>query len=656
MAYGGFTGKILRVNLSDGSMKNLDTFDYVPDFIGGVALAYRLVWDEIIETTTEWSPENPLIFTTGPCAATPIPSAGRANVVGLSPQSYPIPYLCTSGFGGEFGPKMKLAGYDAIVITGKSPSPVYLYVSTDGVEIMDGAQIWGTGNYNAQDWLANKHGQDVAIAAIGQAGENRVRWAAIESRTENGAGQGGFGALMGDKKLKAVVVKPGNTRIPVANPEKMIEVINRLNKEMSPTGQDKVALIRDRGSYTTRRQSCPWSSCTGGIAGCLPTMYNRVPLENGIGTVSGVEYCCPGVPTNIMESMPSEVRSELRRLEGQLGLNHWETQLGMNFWMLNEYRRGRLNRILGEAVPGDGTNMKLTPDFVKKFDLAVAFRQGEGDIWAEGTTRAANAFGMEDEVWKTHKHGYGPHWDGRYLQFVRSPVWVVSALTWATHGRDAFNHQHGYPERYPPFVKEWATREGATSGWGTPQIPYAQICELGAQIYGAEHANSGWDDSSYQYTDKEYVGLWHECRGMIKDSVPMCDRQFPLLYDSTTTPATVGWTDAETQAYNAIVGTEWTLDDMHKACMRAQSLLRSIWTIQGRTRANDESVIPYFTQPDAWPNDAGPSVIDPGEFRALLSRYYALHGWSDQGIPTKATLDQYGLGYVANELQRLGKI
>ena len=656
MKYGGFTGKILRIDLSDGGISYLDTFDYVPEFIGGAAMAYRLIWDEINENTNEWSPENPLIFTTGPCAGTPIPSAGRAQVVGLAPQSYPIPYLCTSGFGGDFAPKMKMAGYDTIIITGKSPSPVYLYISDTKIEIIDASLIWGTGNYNTQDWLASKHGQDVAIAAIGQAGENRVRWAAIESRTENGAGQGGFGAVMGDKKLKAIVIKPGNFKIPIANPEKMIEVVNRLNREMSPSGQAKVALLADRGKYTTRRQSCAWTACTGGVSGCLPTMYNRVPLTNGIGTISGVSYCASGAPTNIMAKVPNEAVLELQRLEGQFGLNHWEIQLGMNFWMLNEYRRGRLTKILDEKIPGDGENMQLTPDFVKKFYRAVSFREGEGDIWAEGTPRAANALGMDDEIWKTHKHGYGPHWDGRYLHFVRNPVWVVSALTWATHGRDAFNHQHGYPERYPTFVKEWATREGAKSHWGTPLIPYAQICELGAEIYGAEHANSGWDDPKYQYTDKEYVGLWHECCGMLKDSVPMCDRQFPLLYDSTTSPPTVGWVDSETQAYNAVVGTYWTLEDMHKACMKVQSLLRSVWIIQGRKREHDESIIPYFTQPDTWPDDTGPAVIDPPQFQQLLTRYYLLHGWNEQGIPTKETLENYGLNSVASKLQQLGKL
>lgn len=136
----------------------------------------------------------------------------------------------------------------------------------------------------------------------------------------------------------------------------------------------------------------------------------------------------------------------------------------------------------------------------------------------------------------------------------------------------------------------------------------------------------------------------------------MCDRQFPLLYDTLGDEPKVGWISSETDAYNAVVGTDWTLWDMHDACKKVQTLLRSIWIMQGRTRDHDESVIPYFTQPDAWPDDPSPSVIDADQFRAALDRYYALHGWDAQANPTRATLEGYGLKFVADKLASLGKL
>ena len=126
---GGYVGKILRVDLTTGTVSKLNTMNYVPQFIGGIGLGYKLLWDEIKEGTTEWSPENVVIFTSGPCCGTPVPTSGRAEVIGLAPQGYPIPWAAVSGFGGDFGPKMKFAGYDAIIITGKATSPKYLLVS-----------------------------------------------------------------------------------------------------------------------------------------------------------------------------------------------------------------------------------------------------------------------------------------------------------------------------------------------------------------------------------------------------------------------------------------------------------------------------------------------------------------------------------------------
>jgi len=659
MAYGGYVGRILRVDLSTGSMSTLDTSDYAPDYIGGMGMSYKILWDEINENTTEWSPENPLIFSAGPCCGTPIPSAGRAEVVGLAPQGYPHPWSAPSGFGGDFGPKMKYAGYDAIIITGKSEKPVYLYVTDQKAELIDAETVWGMNVFPAQDYFAKEHGDDVAAATIGPAGENRCRWAAIVSRTENGAGQGGFGALMGDKKIKGVVVKPGTVKVPVANPEEMMRVVNMLNQEMSPTGQARVALSTDSGSYTKRRQSCAWGGCTGGVASCLPSYYSKVPQVSGSGNISGVAYCASGCPGAIMRKSSFEEQFEIKKLEEQLGLNHWESQLGMDFFIRNCFEAGKLTKMMGETIPTDENgNMALEPEFVIRWYKAIANREGEGDAWAEGATRAANILGLEDQVWKTHKHGYGPHWDGRYLHLIHSPVWIVSALAWATKSRDPFNHQHGYPERYPSFVKEWANTPESTSMWGTPTIPYTEICELGAQIYGAEHANSGWDNPSLAYTDKEYVGLWHEYRSIIKDSVPMCDRQFPLLYDTISTPAKVGVIDAETQAFNAVVGTDWTLDEMHQHCEKVANICRAIQVRQGRTRKDhDESVIPYFSQDDAWPDELPPSSMEPPKFLALMDRFYTLRGWDvTTGWPKRAKLEEIGLKNIADELDSIGKL
>jgi len=677
MKYGGYVGKILRVDLSTGKISTLDTGRYVPDCIGGIALGYQLLWDEVNEKTTEWSPENALIFATGPCTGTPAPTAGRAEVIGIAPQGYPIPWAAQSGFGGDFGPKLKWAGYDAIVIVGKAASPKYLYISDEKVEIRDGKFLWGMSTFTTQDTLARKHGDDVSVACIGPAGENRVRWSVILSRDENAAGQGGFGALMGDKKLKAIVVKPGRTKVRVADPAQLIEDMVRISYEISPAGQHELPIVEDKDRFGVRHASCAFSCCTAGAQPLydLPRYYSKVPRKyTGVGSVSGTCYCVGTVSAWLLDNDFSQVERmvEFNKLCDELGLNVWEMFAGMGWFMQNAYHAGRLTKLLGEPIklnpkgpavyPKTDRSVGMTPEFAVKFIRAVAYREGEGDIWAEGTPRAAEKLGLADLTWKTHKHGYAPHWDGRYLQHVHSPVWIVSALGWATQGRDPYNQQHGYVERYTSHITEWAPfgegkgQPGFPSWFGDETISYREACEAGAKIYGARYANEGWDKPELAYVDKEYVATWHERRAIMKSSIPVCDRQFPLLFDAKK-PNKIGDIEAEVRLFNAVVGTNWSLDDMHKACERAFNVVRALHVRQGRTRAHDESVIPYFTQPANYPDEPGSQVIDIPRFKKLLDNYYKLHGWDPTtGWPTKAKLEECGLGNIARELARLGKL
>ena len=360
--YGGYVGKILRVDLSTGSMTELDTENYVPDYIGGIGLGYKLLWDETNENTTEWSPESALIFASGPLGGTPVPSSGRAEVIGIAPQGYPKPWASPSGMGGDFAPKMKWAGYDAIVITGKADSPKYLYIGEDGAQLLDGQFLWGMTTYTAHNALYAKHGNDVAVAAIGPAGENLVRWSIIQSKTKNAAGQGGLGAVMGDKKLKAIVIKPGTHKIPIAKPEKLIEEVVRVSAELSPAGQNRVPLFRDFDRYKTKLQACDYSACTGGPTLCQPTpqgctsqptYFNKIPVKfTGEGSISGAFYCASACAPMLCDADwgNTEKNFEIAYLMNELGLNHFEAFIALPPFFMNCYNAGKLTKLLGEEV------------------------------------------------------------------------------------------------------------------------------------------------------------------------------------------------------------------------------------------------------------------------------------------------------------------
>ena len=202
----GWTGKILRINLSSGETSTIDTMKYVPDFIGGVGIASRIAWEELSPGVDAFDPENLLFIMVGPLTGTLASGAGRVEVLGIAPQQHP-PILSRSGMGGHWGAELKYAGYDGVIVEGKAENPVYVWIDDGQVEILDASSLWGRGTYGITTALRAIHGKRTRVISCGQAGERLSRIAVIQTETGNAAGQGGYGAVMGSKNLKAIAVR-----------------------------------------------------------------------------------------------------------------------------------------------------------------------------------------------------------------------------------------------------------------------------------------------------------------------------------------------------------------------------------------------------------------------------------------------------------------
>ncbi len=168
---GGWAGKLLRVDLCSGKIWTEPSAGYGEKYIGGRGLAARIAWDEIPAGTKPFDPENRIIFAAGPLTGTSAPNSGRATVCSLSPQAYPYEWFTYSSFGGYWGPTLKYAGYDAVVVQGCAERPVYLWVNDGKVELRDASDLWGQGVYATQETLLRRHGKDVRVLVIGQAGK-----------------------------------------------------------------------------------------------------------------------------------------------------------------------------------------------------------------------------------------------------------------------------------------------------------------------------------------------------------------------------------------------------------------------------------------------------------------------------------------------------
>lgn len=220
----GWIGKILRIDLTTG---NRFVEDLSPDlcrsFIGGRGAGLKMLVDEVDPRIDPLSPQNKLIFATGPLTGTGVPAGGRFVVVSKSPLSNCIANPCCGGY---FGPNLKYAGYDFLILEGRAPSPVYLYIRDDRVELRDAEHLWGKWSTDTEEALRNEMGEadaldewqlrDLSVVCIGPAGENRVRFACIMADGGRAAGRSGLGAVMGSKNLKAIAVS-GTGQVDVAD-------------------------------------------------------------------------------------------------------------------------------------------------------------------------------------------------------------------------------------------------------------------------------------------------------------------------------------------------------------------------------------------------------------------------------------------------------
>lgn len=223
--------KVLRVNLSDGSHQiEALNMEWAQQYMGERGLATKYLWESMDPSADAMSPENVLIFATGPLTGTMASTSGRYAVITKGPLTGAI---ACSNSGGKFGAELKYCGFDLLILHGKSPHPVYLLLEDDHLQILPADQIWGTTVWDTESWIKAKH-QDpqLKVASIGVAGEKGVRYACIVNDLHRAAGRSGVGAVMGSKQLKAIACR-GTTGVTVREPQRFMDEVYRIHAQMS---------------------------------------------------------------------------------------------------------------------------------------------------------------------------------------------------------------------------------------------------------------------------------------------------------------------------------------------------------------------------------------------------------------------------------------
>lgn len=650
---GGYTGRMLRVNL-DASRVSVEETPDPTVWLGPRGWNALIGWNEVQPGVGPFDPENRIVFSAGPLVGTCAPTSGRVVVSSLMPRGYPQPMWASATMGGYWGAELKYAGYDGIIIQGRASAPVYLLIEDDRVSLEDASDLWGKGLYGTQQALKGRHGAHHQVAAIGPAGENRVRFATIGHRLKNVVGNGGFGGVLGAKNLKAIAVR-GTGGVALADAAGFVAAVQRVwwlaRGGISCIGQIDVGypvvacthacsvrcgarvhpIVDHYGSGATLRMStCVDSSWVGGSH---PAYHGR--------SLRGEEVYIPR-PTGL----------------GAMGANvgNLVEDLGMTTWIYDTFSRyfGGLREMGIHEVAGETLAID-DPEWWRGWVTRIAYRQGLGDDYAEGLARfyEKHPVGpryLADLIEDAGSRGHGWHREGRAMEPHPSPFWEYSALLYAVSTRDV-----------TPSTHDFFFLNGL---YGYPQAPKdpseipARLKELAEILYGS--AEAVYPGDAYI----EHVTAFHQHRAVIKDSMAVCDWVFPLTRRTFDTReemerelaaekgSILGDLGAEAAMYRPCTGIDLDIGTMERPIAeRIVNLERCIDVRNcGRNRAIDEAVIPHYQWPEK--TDGTHLSADASEFRALLDRYYDLRGWDRKtGWPTPERLRALGLEDAAAQLR-----
>ncbi len=607
---GGWTGKLLRVDLTSGncSVEEIPQ-EWLREYIGGRGLGARYLYEEMDPTADALSPENKLIFATGPLTGTPVPCGARYMVVTKGALTGAI---TTSNSGGHWGPELKFAGYDLLIFEGRAPKPSYLFIYDDRVEVRDAASYWGRCVGETEDGLREETGiPNLRVACIGPAGENGVRFACIMNDKHRAAGRSGVGAVMGSKNLKAIAVR-GTGGVSIAEPEAFMKSV----WEMSATiaGNPARASFSDYGTAATidltqsfgglptnnfqKGQFDEFENLNGATIRDTRLVANKACFACTLacGRVCRLgdnadKYMVNMHPRNWRQAGEGPEYEAAWALGADTGVGDLDAVLKAN-WLCNDlgmdpismgatlaaamelYERGVVTDAQVEMPLNFGSAEALV-----RMTEATAYREGFGDELAEGSKRMGDKL-KHPEVFMGSKGQEFPAYDPRGFQGM--------GVAYATCNRGA--------------------------------------CHLRAWTPGIE--SSGDVDPHTTEGKSEWV-VHEQDRSTAHDNTGLC------LF--------VGFAGSSLETFvpctAAATGVPYDVDEFVKIGERTWNLER-LWNLKaGLTKADDSLPKRLLTEA----HKSGPSAGVTVDLDTMLPIYYEERGWDKDGVPSKEKLLELGL-------------
>lgn len=697
----GYMGKILRADLTSKKTSTIDTMKYA-DFMGGVGMGAAIYWDLVAPnwTMSAYDPRSPVLVMTGPLTGTLTPTSGRTEIVGKQLQSYPLNMFTYSGMGGRWGPMLKFAGWDGVIIEGKADKPVWIWISDDDVEIRDASDLWGLNSFDAQEeihnefagkqgygsWLSlEKNGQrgrmttqHPAVAVIGPAGENLSRIGSICNDSQSTCGQGGFGGIWGSKNLKAIGVI-GSGSVDIADPKSLLEM-----REWSTGWQYDInhPLPAGSGSNVGSHPRVPAPAGTWGPwgnahfvrpLGCFGCQYCDRGNYAYAGLGGGESQCNESMaysgPDRTAHGAQTIATAQGALLLDAYGLNGYEFNKGLP-WLYALYKEGFFDPKTGKVpsnLPWDKYGETLFADALYS---AVAYRKDIGADLAEGLMRACVKWGrtadLNTGLYNSPHWGYNFHYDPR----IQSD-WGFGTIM---DSRDINDHDFNFTLWWPTSnnLTYDSTKGAAVAKTGTIGAFYpldVLMNRLNAVIGDSRGADNSDDNFYTEHTAREVAWHRHYAKGW-KRSTIICDFVF-FNFMNRQRPDLIGLSPKmEEWAFQAVTGKKTTYADGLEIGRRIWNLQRAINILEGKTRDIEifsnyiydtgvakGTVIPGYKDGQWQYVDISGRKLTRDGVEKWKNIYYGLEGWDPAtGWPKRSTLEGLNLKYVADELQSKGKL
>ncbi len=643
------TGFNLEVDLTRGNIEKVATNPKDTElYLGGLGTNAKILWDRVPPEVEPFSPENLLIFSAGLLCGTPATGCNRTIVTTISPQTK---LMAFSMMGGFFAPELKYAGYDKVILRGKSPDLVYLWINNGKVEIRDASHIKGKGAIETAEIIRKELKQPKAqVAAIGMAGENRVFFASIE-QGRSSASRGGIGAVMGDKGVKAIVVR-GTQDIHVAKPAEYMDLCNEVMQYikfrndnpipgvmpiLAGLGSPQEMKVHDEkwhtenfmwGNSRVRRKGFWTDEIARDWMETMDKSRTRLISCYNCPMTCGATISMPGLPTYMMKCFTklTYTMGAFSNLDFGLKIAQRATEYGVDGFSAPQVMAFGLelleNGILAKEdfpdMPEDNEGR-----FYYLLDKIVR-REGIGDVLANGTYWAAKEIGNGAEEYAHNnikKHEQLPlklsmlnpiyflmYSTGEKMNITQIEGQFPQAPYPKREHREAFvkDWHHVPDEKFKQYFLDWEPR-------GEKSMPFYPTVDMCCDIVD-----------------------WQEKMHYIDDALGMCAglSSFPLKppYHIHNYPKFIS------------AGTGFDMDEasLSQAAKRYRTLVRAINIRRGMRRKDEKPPA------DHWKKRF------PELEKELLDTYYRFKGWNNDGIPTKESLHELGLDYVSEDLVKRG--